>query len=56
MQDKQAELKNNKLILNPLKDEIVKVEFVRPTYAIVNYKSVSSLEVKKGKQKEKDES
>lgn len=46
----------NKLILNPLKDEIVKVEFVRPTYAIVNYKSVSSLEVKKGKQKEKDES
>jgi hypothetical protein len=46
----------NKLVLNPLKDEIVKVEFVRPTYAIINYKSVSSLEVKKGKQKEKDES
>lgn len=36
----------NKLVLNPLKDEIIALEFARPTYAIINYKAVSSLELK----------
>lgn len=36
----------NKIVLNPLKDEIMAIEFVRPTYALVNYKAVSSLELK----------
>ena len=36
----------NKIVLNPLKSTIKSLEFARPSYAIINYKAVSSLELK----------
>ena len=36
----------NKIVLNPLKSTIKSLEFARPSYAIINYKAISSLELK----------
>ena len=39
---------SNKLVLNPIEGNTIisSIKFERPTYAIINYKAISSLEVK----------
>ena len=39
---------SNKIVLNPIEGNTIisSIQFARPSYAIINYKAVSSLEVK----------